>query len=1116
MPESSLVDVLLIQRRAWAQGERPTIEELLSTHTHLLDNTDAILDLIYNEVILREASGETPGLDDYLVRFPHLAVELRNQFELDGVLNDLRPPNPLPRLDGCDLLDKLGRGAMGTVYRGWQRVERRPVAVKILAGDVPAGRVRNEVQAVSRLQHRHIVGVYSVEEKDGQTALIMEYVEGGNLSQKLAGKPVAAEVAAHLVEQLARAIAYAHSRGVVHRDLKPSNILLSGGPDAPLSRCEPKIGDFGLAKLIEDSPRLTRTNDILGTPSYMAPEQASGANQSVGPSADVYALGAVLYECMTGRPPFVGAGCLDTLQQVREADPVPPSRLVTGTPTKLEIICLHCLHKAPQRRYKTAEALADDLHRFSVAEPILAHPVGWCERMVKWSRHHPRAALLAVVIMLVGVATVLAALVVGQMLRRERDRAVAQAGQLQERLVQTSSLLYTGQLLRVAALRESDPTRALAMLDDPNYFPERLRCFSWEVLHGLCKPYRNVQKSDGQPVRCFAASHDARSIALLYEDGEWDHYVCDSGRSANAVLSPTSPRSNMRLRFPGAMTIAVSADGTHVAVSERKGTVQVWESASSQLVATVRTRELKPAGDESHLIVGGLAISSDHRTLAMNSGGILTLHDIRTERLRRNFKEQTNPLSPVALSQDGTMVACALVDETLQCWDTRTGRLITSMKGMSAPIRAVAFHPTGRWVAAGAMDGTVKLWETTGGSEVDALEASVGPVVGLAFHPSRNVVAIAGQGITSEENSPDVQVWDLSIRRGGNPLRAHGGAIGVTFADDGTTLVTAGINREIKRWDFPGEPTRLALRGHQGGPIAQGDKHIAWVARIEKPGGAVDEVVWFDRSRLAQRTMPTRGRRVLALAIPDDGRFALTGSGNSGEPGEALVWDPERGWPIQVLPGHSSAVVAVACSPDGSRVATGCMDGTIRLWTLEGSKLEWAHSLGVIPSALVIDGDTVAACNAKGFAAWDRHGNEIARKSLTVHSGCMALRGSHAVVGGSDCGLLTWINLDGRSIAEEFKNSELPASGQDEIQTPFRSIASVSISPDGRTLAVAGGGGLVRVWDVQTRQERLALPGHVGGGCFVGFVARGEVLLTASRRGEMRFWYAHSGGRDGE
>jgi WD40 repeat protein len=1077
MPETPLVEVLVLQRHAWKRGERPTLEQLLDAHPHLRDSADAVLDMVYNEVMLREEGGEKPTLADYVGRFPHLAAELRAQFEVDGALTDLPPqgpstvpatgpatdPDALPRLEGCDLLDELGRGAMGTVYRGWQRAAKRPVAVKLLAGDVPAGRVRNEVQAASRLHHPHIVAVYEVKEHEGRPALVLEYVEGGNLAQKLGGKPVAPADAAHLVEQLARAMAYAHGRGVVHRDLKPSNVLLSGGPDAPLSRCEPKIGDFGLAKMTEDSPHLTRTSDILGTPSYMAPEQTGGEAKSVGPLADVYALGAVLYECLTGRPPFVGQGMLDTLEQVRRQEPVPPSRLNPAVPGDLDVICLKCLHKTPGRRYASADQLADDLHRFQTGEPIRARRVGLPERAWKWAKKRPMAAALGGVTAVVSAALIVGAVVVGQVLRRERDLAVRQAAELEDRLRQTRGLLYTAQLLRVAALRDADPAQALAMLDDPARCPEDLRCFSWAVLRGLCKPYREAHSHPGPPAVRFAASADGKAFATLAAGGEvtWEG-------GGTTVL--------------GAKAIAISPEGRWLAVGDVAGRVRVIDLTSSAEPVTITTRGA----------VGGLALSSGGRTLTVNGAGGVGLYDLRTGKARRTFKEPTDPQSPPALSADGTMLACTLRNETIQLWDTRTGRPLTVMKGMAAPVRSLAFHPDGRTVAAGAADGVVRLWETEGGSEVDSLAAGIGAVVGLAFHPSRRVIALAGAGHDEDERAADIDLWDLTLRRGLGPLRGHGGAVGVAFTDAGATLRTVGENREEKQWDFPGDLTRLPLGGHADGPIALGASHIAWVARVERPGGVTDEVMLFDRARAAQRRMPTRGRRVLALAIPADGGFVVTGSGTPGEPGEALVWDPVRGWPIQVLPGHAAAVVAVACSADGARVAIGCADGTVRLWALDGSKELWVRSLGSAPAALAIDGATVAAVGGTAFAAWHADGTEIKRVEVSARARCLALRGRVAVSGGGG-GVVTLIDLDGAA---------------EPVPTPFGAVTALALSPDGRTLAVGGAGSAVRLWDVATGQERLALPGHRGGACFVGFAPAGDVLLSASRAGEMRLWYA--------
>jgi tetratricopeptide (TPR) repeat protein len=298
-----------------------------------------------------------------------------------------------PTVPGYEVLGEIARGGMGVVFKAHQVRADRPVALKMIRSGADAGaeelaRFRTEAAAAARLQHPHIVQVYEVGEHDGRLFFSLELCEGGSLAQKLAGTPQAPRQAAEWVETLARAVQYAHQKGVIHRDLKPANVLLTA--DGAL-----KVGDFGLAKHIHQDRGDTQTGAILGTPNYMAPEQAEGKVHEVGPLADVYALGAILYECLTGNPPFKGTSVLDTLEQVRTAEPVSVRELQPKVPRDLETICLKCLQKAPRKRYASAMELADDLRRFLDGQPIRARPVGAGERLVKWARRRPVLASLA-------------------------------------------------------------------------------------------------------------------------------------------------------------------------------------------------------------------------------------------------------------------------------------------------------------------------------------------------------------------------------------------------------------------------------------------------------------------------------------------------------------------------------------------------------------------------------------------------------------------------------------------------------------------------------------------------------------------------------------------------
>jgi len=322
----------------------------------------------------------------------------------------------LPSIPGYEIGLELGRGGVGVVYRAHQLALKRDVALKMIlsgphASATQLARFRAEAEAIASLQHPNIVQIYEVGEVDGHPYLALELIEGGNVAQHLHGQPVSDfKGAAQLLETLAHAIHYAHQKGIVHRDLKPANVLIADcglriadcdGESAirnPQSAI-PKITDFGLAKRLEDSPAHTRTGEIMGTPGYMAPEQAGGRKELIGPATDVYALGAILYEMLTGRPPFGGDALMESLMEVIHNEPVSVRTLNPGVPPDLEVITLKCLQKEPSQRYATAQALADDLGRFQRDEPIVGRRPGWWFRLRRWARHNPAvtAMLLPVV-----------------------------------------------------------------------------------------------------------------------------------------------------------------------------------------------------------------------------------------------------------------------------------------------------------------------------------------------------------------------------------------------------------------------------------------------------------------------------------------------------------------------------------------------------------------------------------------------------------------------------------------------------------------------------------------------------------------------------------------------
>jgi predicted Ser/Thr protein kinase len=421
--------ILPDQRERWLRGERVFVESYQASHPTLASDPERLLDLIYNEVDLRERLGEGPGLDEYVKRFPTLEVPLRDQFEIHRLMAsrpglvtlantrgtgaagvedatvgsgqaDGHGPAPPGQVDGhrlapagYEVLGELGRGGMGVVYKARQVGLNRVVALKTVlvglqASQAQQARFRSEAEAVARLQHPNVVQVFDVGEHEGYPFLAMEYVAGGSLADRLDGTPLPPRAAAVLTQTLASAVHAAHRAGVIHRDLKPANILATDDGT-------PKITDFGLAKRLDTEEGHSATGDILGTPSYMSPEQAEGRVNAVSPATDVYALGSILHELLTGRPAFKAATPHETVRQVMAMEPVPPRRLQPGVPRELETVCLKCLEKSPERRYSSAEALAEDLGRFLAGGPIRARPVRPATKLWMWCRRRPALAGLS-------------------------------------------------------------------------------------------------------------------------------------------------------------------------------------------------------------------------------------------------------------------------------------------------------------------------------------------------------------------------------------------------------------------------------------------------------------------------------------------------------------------------------------------------------------------------------------------------------------------------------------------------------------------------------------------------------------------------------------------------
>jgi tRNA A-37 threonylcarbamoyl transferase component Bud32 len=591
---------------------------------------------------------------------------------------------------GYEILGELGRGGMSVVYKARQARPARLVAVKmILAGEHATAERRArflaEADIIARLQHPNIVQIYEVGQQDGLPFLALELMDGGNLAQRLAGQPQDPNKAATLVEQLARAVHYAHLQGVIHRDLKPANVLRS--QDGTV-----KISDFGLAK--HERPELTATGAILGTPSYMAPEQAAGHSKAVGPPTDVYALGAILYEALTGQPPFAGTSAVDTLQRVRHDEPVPPSQCRAGIPRDVNTICLKCLHKEPERRYTSALDLADDLWRFNNGRPIAARPIGTTERTWRWARRNPGwAAMLASVVGILTVSTIVA---LALYLRAFRAETQTKERLFESKLAEaraTSLSRQPGQRFKsLALIREaSELARELELPRD------RFHDLRNAAVTALAHPDVYPDPSSGGPLvgrGIFDVDDRLTIYARADEQGNCTIRRLDDDRELYFLPSPVTDDAE-RLgpwAFP-----TLSRNGRFLAVSQNYRRVDLWElgGPSPRFIRTdhnIVSVDFRPDGRD-------VAYSDRSGTISryeLPSGR--SLGSLQPAGLTRDPVISLHPTEPL-------VAAASYFAKIVQVRKLENGAVVASLD-MPKGGYSVAWHPAGHLLAASDGDGT--------------------------------------------------------------------------------------------------------------------------------------------------------------------------------------------------------------------------------------------------------------------------------------------------------------------------------------------------------------------------------------------------------------------------
>ncbi len=1029
-----------------------------------------------------------------------------------------RPPRRIGRFE---IIREVGRGGFGVVFAAIDSQVGRQVAVKIPRPEVISSRSARsrflrEAKAAGLLTHPNLIPIHEVGE-DGPICYIASALcSGPNLAQWLEARtePVPERQAATIVASLARGVEHAHRRGVLHRDIKPSNVLLQIDGSVTLpdegSGAEPNLTplltDFGLAKVAELGEDQTHNGTLVGTPAYMAPEQANGQLEEIGPTTDVYALGVLLFELIAGRPPFRGQTDVRTLQLVARGEVPPLRRFRPRVSRDIEAIAFKCLEQKPANRYPTAEHLADDLQRFLNGESTWARPTIGAEKLAKWCRRRPAVAALLSVILATSVL-----LMGGGWWYSSQLRAALDLVELQ--------MFTTEQYLYAANVRLADQAISTDQIDQARVHLSRAisltgeagqRSFGWQYLWNELNEHERAIRGHTGEVFCVRFSPDGRLLATSSQDQTARIWDVANGKC--------------RFVFNGHVgdvnCVAFSRTGDLLGTAGDDGTIRVWSTADGRLVSRAKLHDARAVG---------VAFSPVGDTLACcGLNGKVALFKAETGELVTRFVGHSGTVHALQFSSDGKILATASDDKTVRLWDVTTGTERSQLRH-DGGVNCLSLSHNGDLLLTGQCSQRfVNLWGSRGGP-IDEISTKVRRqavrtydwVQAVEFHPAGEYYAVAAKdGTVKLYRSSD----DTFLRQ----LRGHGTRVwSLAFSRDGEYLATASADRTVKLWKLP-LPTRPETIDDRSAVTALDlTRDRQTLAR----GNALGEIAILDvRSRKpiwticlkdesnaqsAQRSVPTPSsgdaerldelhdtRRVQSLAISPDGNFVAA---SQFDDANVKVWDARSRQRIAVWRSESPAVAALAFSPDGKKLVAGGTRGelvTYNVHEFEPLMHVQAYEDRLMALAYAPREPILATIgDAARFKIWDAQGNHLKTFGdvCTDEMRCLAFSpdGMLLAVGGNNRIAQIWEWKKGRKIAS-LAGHKLEVTG-------------VAFSSDQRCLATVSSDGCVRLWNLATREELFTLAQDLGSLTAVTF-AGNELLATGSRAalhgtfGTMHFW----------